>query len=94
MVQETELDLLEAIRHTVKFKELWATFSESSSAEDFTSTSSSERLALRDDIEKIQKEYFPWLADIKSKPPALHTIFDLVESHEREAGHRDRHREG
>ena len=83
---EPEPDLIEAIRHTVKFKELWATYSKSPSAENVISTSESESLALQYDIDGIQKEYFPWLANVKSKPPAFRSIFDLVKSHEREAG--------
>jgi hypothetical protein len=84
--QEPEPDLVEIIRQTLKFKELWATHSKLGSAEHVKSTSGSEHLVLRHDIDNIQKKHFPWLANTESKPPGLQSVFDLDKSHEREAG--------
>lgn len=86
MDQTPEPDLVEPIQQTVKFKELWATYSKAPSAKGTTSISQKKRLALQDDIDKIQKNDFPWLANITYKPPAFRSIFELVKSHEREAG--------
>ena len=85
-VQELERDLVETIRQTVKFKELWATYSKLRSVGDVNGKSENERLALQHDIDKIQRKYFPWLVNTRAEPPALHSVFGLDKSHQREAG--------
>jgi hypothetical protein len=86
MNQTPEPDIVESIEQTIKFKELWDAYSKSPSAKGVMSMSRNKHLSLQDDIDKIQKNYFPWLANITSKSPAFRSIFDLVKSHEREAG--------
>lgn len=83
---EMQYDLLETIEQTVKFKELWANYSKSPSADGIISTSRNELLTLHYGIDNIQKNYFPWLANTDSEPHGFQSIFDLVKSHKREAG--------
>jgi len=81
-----DLDLAEFTRQTVILKEIWNIYATLPPPEFDTATTRTDRIALRDAIDRLQNILYPWMTTHKPDEPGLNSLFDLVDTFQHEAG--------
>lgn len=81
-----DLDLTEFTRQTTIFKELWNIYESFPPSEYDSISTRTDRLALHDALDTLQKILFPWITSRKPNEPGVESLFSLVDSFRQDAG--------
>lgn len=81
-----DLDLAEFTRQTTIFKELWNIYENFPPSEYDSTSTRTDRLAVRDALDTLQKILFPWITNRKPNEPGVDSIFNLVDTFRQDAG--------